>query len=77
MDEGKIEYYRNGVALGEAFSNIEKGPGLALFPAVSLAYNDSLTANFGGTPFRHPVKGYKPLQVIFILFKTKYIMIKI
>lgn len=62
MDEGRIEYYRNGVSLGEAFNDIERGPGLALFPAVSLAYNDSLTGNFGGSPFRHPVTGYKPLQ---------------
>ncbi|XP_055716688.1 E3 ubiquitin-protein ligase RNF123 [Phlebotomus papatasi] len=63
MDGGKIEYYRNGVSLGEAFSDIERGPGLALFPAVSLSYNDSLTANFGGSPFRHPIPGYKPLQL--------------
>lgn len=54
MDEGRIEYYRNGVALGDAFKNIEKGPGLALYPAVSLAFNDSLTANFGSSSFRHP-----------------------
>lgn len=62
MDKGIIEYYRNGVALGHAFEDIERGPGLALFPAVSLAFNDSMTANFGGSPFRYPVAGYKPLQ---------------
>lgn len=62
MDNGTIEYYRNGVALGLAFEDIERGPGLSLFPAVSLAFNDSLTANFGGSPFRYPVPGYKPLQ---------------
>ncbi|XP_055546728.1 E3 ubiquitin-protein ligase RNF123 [Wyeomyia smithii] len=62
MDEGKIEYYRNGAALGEAFKDIERGPGLALYPAVSLAFNDSLTANFGGSPLKHPVKGYRCLQ---------------
>lgn len=62
MDKGTIEYYRNGNALGLAFDDIERGPGLALFPAVSLAFNDSLTANFGGSPFRYPVTGYKPLQ---------------
>ncbi|XP_037034222.1 E3 ubiquitin-protein ligase RNF123 isoform X3 [Bradysia coprophila] len=62
MDNGKIEYYRNGVALGEAFSNIERGPGVALFPAVSLAVNETIVANFGGSPFRHPVPGYNPLQ---------------
>lgn len=62
MDKGTIEYYRNGVALGEAFSNIERGPGIALFPAASLAVNETIVANFGGSPFRHPVAGYNPLQ---------------
>lgn len=63
LDKGQIEYYRNGIALGVAFEDIERGPGLSLFPAVSLAFNDSLTANFGGSPFRYPVPGYKPLQL--------------
>lgn len=63
MDTGTIEYYRNGKALGEAFTGIERGAGFALFPAVSMAYNDSLAANFGGSPFRHPVAGFEPLQV--------------
>lgn len=62
MDNGRIEYYRNGVGLGEAFCNIERGPGVALFPAVSLAVNETVVANFGGSPFRHPVSGYQPLQ---------------
>lgn len=62
MDDGKIEYYRNGVGLGIAFTDIESGPGIALFPAVSLAFDDSLTANFGGSPFRHPIQGYQPMQ---------------
>jgi Kip1 ubiquitination-promoting complex protein 1 len=62
LDEGVVEYYRNGVSLGEAFKNLERGPGLALYPAVSLAYNDSLTANFGGSPFKHPIKIYKSFQ---------------
>lgn len=63
MDDGTIEYYRNGTALGEAFKDIERGAGIALFPAVSLAFNDSITINFGGSPFRHPVPEYSPLQV--------------
>lgn len=76
MDDGQIEYYRNGVALGEAFSNVERGPGIALFPAVSLAFDDSLTANFGGTPFRHPVDGYRPLEVYpkEILVKSEFLL---
>jgi Kip1 ubiquitination-promoting complex protein 1 len=62
MENRTIEYHRNGVPLGVAFSDLEKGPGISLFPAVSLAFNDSLTANFGGSPFRYPVSGYKPIQ---------------
>ncbi|XP_058453045.1 E3 ubiquitin-protein ligase RNF123 isoform X2 [Malaya genurostris] len=62
MDEGKIEYFRNGASLGEAFKDIERGPGLALYPAVSLAFNDSLTANFGGSPLKYPIQGYCSLQ---------------
>lgn len=62
MDAGTIEYYRNGTALGEAFRDVERGQGIALFPAFSLAFNDSVTANFGGSPFRHPVADYEPLQ---------------
>lgn len=63
MDDGKIEYYRNGISLGIAFDDVSRGPGIALFPAASLAFDDTLTANFGGSPFRHPVDGYHPLQM--------------
>lgn len=76
MDRGIIEYYRNGVALGLAFEDIERGPGSTLFPAVSLAFNDSLTANFGGSPFRYQVKGYKPFQnpPHKLLFQADYLL---
>lgn len=63
MDEGQIEYYRNGISLGVAFDDVARGAGIALFPAASLAFDDSLTANFGGSPFRHPVEGFQPLQM--------------
>lgn len=64
MDAGRIEYHRNGRPLGEAFAGIERGVGVALFPAVSLAYHESIAVNFGGTPFRYPVEGYEPLQAV-------------
>lgn len=62
MDNGRIEYYRNGASLGVAFSDVRRGPGIALFPAMSLAFDESITANFGGSPFRHPIESYQPLQ---------------
>lgn len=65
LDERKIEYYRNGVSLGEAFRDIDKG--LALYPAVSLAFNDGLTANFGGSPFRYFIVIYQTYQTNFII----------
>ncbi|XP_067139303.1 E3 ubiquitin-protein ligase RNF123-like [Centruroides vittatus] len=64
LDNGSICFYRNGQSLGEAFDNIRIGPGIAYFPAVSLAYNENLVANFGAVPFRHPVPGFHPLESI-------------
>ncbi|XP_054715787.1 LOW QUALITY PROTEIN: E3 ubiquitin-protein ligase RNF123-like [Uloborus diversus] len=62
LDKGVIGFYRNGSYLGDAFDNVQVGPGLAYFPAVSLAYNENLVANFGSTPLRYPILGYYPLQ---------------
>lgn len=53
---------RNGNYLGDAFDNVHIGPGYAYFPAVSLAYNENLVANFGSTPLRYPIIGYSSLQ---------------
>lgn len=55
-------FYRNGCYLGDAFDDIRTGPGIAYFPAISLAFSEKLVANFGATPLRHPVDGYLPLQ---------------
>lgn len=63
LDQGTLKYYRNGKCLGEAFENIMiDDENSALFPAVSLAFNEGLSANFGGTLFRYPVAGYLALQ---------------
>lgn len=60
LDEKTITYCRNGKSLGLAFENINfNGPG---YPAVSLAFHESLTANFGSAPFRFPQPGYQPIQ---------------
>lgn len=62
LDKGTICFYRNGRSLGLAFTDIQMGPGHAYFPAVSLAFNEILIANFGGTPFKYPVEGFLPPQ---------------
>ena len=62
MDEGTIDFYRNGRPLGRAFENVSMGSGIAYFPTVSLALSENLTANFGATPLHYPVQGYQTLQ---------------
>nr|XP_032524204.1 E3 ubiquitin-protein ligase RNF123-like [Danaus plexippus plexippus] len=62
LDKGTLEYYRNGVSLGMAFNRVTRGSGLAYFPAVSLAMQEHLYANFGHVPFIFPVEGFSPLQ---------------
>jgi Kip1 ubiquitination-promoting complex protein 1 len=48
--------------MGEAFDNIRLGPGMAYFPAVSLAFTEKVVANFGSTPLKYPVPGFEPIQ---------------
>ncbi|GLH11947.1 E3 ubiquitin-protein ligase [Gryllus bimaculatus] len=62
LNDGILVFYRNGRSLGEAFSNIQLGPGMAYFPSVSLAFTENLVANFGSTPMRYPVEGFLPIQ---------------
>lgn len=66
LDQGTLSFFRNGVSLGVAFSNIragENGPGLAYFPAVSLSYGERCYMNFGSRPFKYPVQDYLPLHI--------------
>ncbi|XP_068976365.1 E3 ubiquitin-protein ligase RNF123-like [Bombus flavifrons] len=64
LDNGNVDFYRNGRCLGRAFENISMGAGFAYFPTVSLALKEGLTANFGSTPMHYPLEGYEPLQAI-------------
>ncbi|CAD1477141.1 unnamed protein product, partial [Heterotrigona itama] len=64
LDNGNVNFYRNGKHLGQAFENISRGAGFAYFPTVSLALTEVLRANFGSTPMRYPLEGYEPLQAI-------------
>ncbi|KOB73326.1 putative ubiquitin ligase, partial [Operophtera brumata] len=52
LDKGTLEYYRlNGKSMGVAFVSVSHGAGLAYFPAVSLAMQEHLYANFGHVPY--------------------------
>ncbi|XP_053618307.1 E3 ubiquitin-protein ligase RNF123-like isoform X2 [Plodia interpunctella] len=62
LDKGTLEYYRNGISMGVAFDKVAHGSGVAYFPAVSLAMQEHLYANFGHVPFVFPVEAYNPLQ---------------
>lgn len=64
LDNGNVNFYRNGKHLGQAFKNISRGAGFAYFPTVSVALPEILRANFGSTPIRYPLEGYEPLQRI-------------
>ena len=58
-DASTISYFRNGLPLGTAFRPI---PSVAYFPAISLSFGEALLVNFGATPLRFPVAGFRPLQ---------------
>ncbi|XP_070557692.1 E3 ubiquitin-protein ligase RNF123-like isoform X4 [Ptychodera flava] len=62
LDKGTVSFARNGKNLGTAYNNIKVGPNYAYFPAVSLSFNENVQANFGATPLRYPVDGYRPIQ---------------
>ncbi|KAM7275529.1 hypothetical protein ACFE04_017395 [Oxalis oulophora] len=63
LDHDEISFYRNGVYLGVAFSGIRKmGPGFGYYPAISLSQGERCELNFGGRPFKYPIKGYSPIQ---------------
>lgn len=61
--EKKIEYFRNGISLGVAFTNIAVGENIAYFPALSLSNEEELTFNFGKLPFHYEYPGYEPFDL--------------
>ncbi|XP_051140368.1 E3 ubiquitin-protein ligase RKP [Andrographis paniculata] len=63
MDSDEILFYRNGTSLGVAFTGIRKMvPGLGYYPAISLSQGERCEINFGGLPFKYPIKGFLPIQ---------------
>ncbi|GFP97326.1 E3 ubiquitin-protein ligase rkp [Phtheirospermum japonicum] len=63
LDCDEISFYRNGISLGVAFGGIRKMvPGLGYYPAISLSQGERCELNFGGRPFKYPIKGFLPVQ---------------
>ncbi len=65
LTNGTMQFFRNGISMGEAFSNVRYGddaPGLAYFPALSLSWAEKSRLNFGGRPFMYPIPDYQPMQ---------------
>ena len=73
-DEGLIGFYRNGKNLGVAYDNITLGPGFAYLPAISLSVHESVRLNFGSSPLKYPIEGFRPMQVSFRSVKPDYLM---
>lgn len=63
LQNKNIEYFLNGISMGLAFENIPTGENIAYFPAVSLSENETVTFNFGNTPFEYEYPGYEPIDI--------------
>ena len=63
LDNKKLEYFQNGEKLGEIKKNVEKGPGIAYFPAVSISEFEKCYFNFGSCPFVYIYPGYEPIDI--------------
>lgn len=63
LNEKKIEYYRNGVPLGIAFTNIPVGENIAYFPGISMSIEEEIVFNFGKLPFQYQYPGYDPMDL--------------
>jgi len=62
VDNGECSFLLNGKDLGVAFPDVDVGPNLGYFPALSVAYKEVAFCNFGSLPFAYPQEGYSPLQ---------------
>lgn len=63
MDNGSIEFYKNGISQGIAFNDLNQ-MGMLIYPFVTSITDGygavTVTANFGATPFRYPLEGFLP-----------------
>ncbi|KAJ1523929.1 hypothetical protein ONE63_010478 [Megalurothrips usitatus] len=62
LDDGCVEFFRNGTSLGVAYRDIPMGAGILYFPTISLQQKEGLIPNFGSSPFCYPVSGCQPIQ---------------
>ncbi len=51
LDRGEARFYLNSRPLGLPLTNVRGGRGLVYYPALSMAYAEKCTLNFGGVPF--------------------------
>eukprot|EP01118_Nematostelium_gracile_P019082 TRINITY_DN8711_c0_g1_i1.p1 TRINITY_DN8711_c0_g1~~TRINITY_DN8711_c0_g1_i1.p1 ORF type:complete len:136 (-),score=23.89 TRINITY_DN8711_c0_g1_i1:46-453(-) len=68
LDLGQISFYRNGVSMGVAFTNVrfgENAVGIAYFPAVSLSYGERCTLNFVQNHSLFQLKDFKVYKNVF------------
>ena len=63
LNEHKIEYYQNGEKLGIVPIELEKGKGIAYFPAISLSEFEKCFFNFGATTLTYNYEGYEPIDI--------------
>jgi len=63
IDNRKIEYYLNGVKLGNAFNDIPFGENIAFFPGISLSQGEKCCFNFGNLPFYFNYDNYEPFDI--------------
>ena len=63
LDNNHLEYFQNGESLGIITKNIETGPGLAYFPAISFSEYEKCSFNFGSCPLIYNYPGYEPMDI--------------
>jgi Kip1 ubiquitination-promoting complex protein 1 len=77
LTKGEVSFWRNGSPLGVASANVATGPGMAYYPALSLAFRERCRVNFGGLPFVYgsaypdefnPLQDPPPIRVAAYLF---------
>jgi Kip1 ubiquitination-promoting complex protein 1 len=62
-DKRTLSFWKNGVDMGVAFSDVEQGPGIAFFPAASMSTNETIRFNFGDAPFYFPVAEFAAVSL--------------